>query len=72
MLVKGKSLSLDRIKRILLIQLGDIGDVVLTTPTIKALKENHPSGEIFALLRDYASELIEGCPWVDGVISVEK
>ena len=72
MLVKGKGLSLDRIKRILLIQLGDIGDVVLTTPTIKALKENHPSGEIFVLIRDYAFELIEGCPWVDGVISVEK
>ena len=72
MLVKGKSLSLDRIKRILLIQLGDIGDVVLTTPAIKALKENHPSGEIFVLIRDYAFELIEGCPWVDGVISVEK
>jgi len=39
MLVKGKRFSLDGIKRILLIQLGDIGDVVLTTPTIKALGE---------------------------------
>ena len=39
MLFKGKRFSLDGIKRILLIQLGDIGDVVLTTPTIKALGE---------------------------------
>jgi len=72
MLVKGKNLSLDDIKRILLIQLGDIGDVVLTTPTIRALRENHPSGEIFVLLRRFASELLEGCPWVDGVISVDN
>ncbi len=72
MLVKGSSLSLDGIKRILLIQLGDIGDVVLTTPTIKVLKENHPGGEIFVLVRRYARELIEDCPWVDGVISVDK
>jgi heptosyltransferase-3 len=72
MLVKGNTLSLDRIKRILLIQLGDIGDVVLTTPAIKALKENYPSAEIFVLLRDYASELMEGCPWVDGVIPLKK
>lgn len=72
MLVKGKNFSLDGIGRILLIQLGDIGDVVLTTPTIKALKENHPSGEIFVLLRSYAGELLEGCPWVDGVICVNK
>ncbi len=56
MLVKGKRFSLDGIKRILLIQLGDIGDVVLTTPTIKALKENHPSGEIFVLLRRFARD----------------
>jgi len=72
MLVKGKNLSLDGIKRILLIQLGDIGDVVLTTSTIRALKENHPSGAIFVLLRRFAMELLEGCPWVDGVISLNK
>jgi hypothetical protein len=28
-------------KRILLIQLGDIGDVILTLPAIRALKENY-------------------------------
>jgi predicted lipopolysaccharide heptosyltransferase III len=72
MLVKGKNFSLDNIKSILLIQLGDIGDVVLTTPTIRALKENNPSGEIFVLLRSFAMELLEGCPWVDGVISLNK
>jgi len=72
MLVKGKDLSLHGIKRVLVIQLGDIGDVVLTTPTIRALKENHPTGEIFVLLRRYARELLEGSPWADGVISLNK
>lgn len=72
MLIKGKNFSLDGIKMILLIQLGDIGDVVLTTPTIKALKENNPSGEIFVLLRENAGGLIEDCPWVDGVVLVSK
>lgn len=72
MLVKGKNLSLDGIKRILLIQLGDIGDVVLTTPTIKTLKENHPSGEIFVLLRSHARQLLEGYPLVDGLFSINK
>ncbi|MBW1613449.1 MAG: glycosyltransferase family 9 protein [Deltaproteobacteria bacterium] len=72
MLVKGNNLPLNGIKKILLIQLGDIGDVVLTTPTIRALKENNPSGEIFVLLRSFAMELLEGCPWVDGVIALNK
>jgi predicted lipopolysaccharide heptosyltransferase III len=72
MLVKGKSFSLDSIKRILLIQLGDIGDVVLTIPSIRALKENHPHSRTFVLVRRTARELIEGLPWVEGVISVDK
>jgi len=72
MLVKGKNLSLDNIKSILLIQLGDIGDVVLTTPTIKALRDNFPSSIIFMIVRKHARELIEDCPWVDGLISIEK
>ncbi len=72
MLVKGKSFSLDGIKTILLVQLGDIGDVVLTTPTIKALKENCPHSKIFILVRRNARELIEDLPCVDGVISVDK
>jgi predicted lipopolysaccharide heptosyltransferase III len=72
MLVKGKKFLLQGIKRILLIQLGDIGDLVLTTPAVKALKENHPHSQIFILVRTHARELIEDFPWADGVISVNK
>lgn len=72
MLVKGKNLSLEDIKRILLIQLGDIGDVVLTTPAIRTLKENHPSGEIFVLLRSHASQLLEGHPLIGGLFLLNK
>jgi predicted lipopolysaccharide heptosyltransferase III len=72
MLVKGKPISPKGITRILLIQLGDIGDVVLTTPTMRALRENTPCGEIFVFAREHARELVEDCPWVDGVISVNK
>ncbi len=42
MLLKEKTLSRDNIRNILLIQLGDIGDVLLTFPAIRALKENFP------------------------------
>jgi len=72
MLVKEKNISFDSIKSILLIQLGDIGDAVLTIPTIKALRENFPSSMIFIIVREHAKQLIEDCPWVDGLISIEK
>jgi len=72
MLVKGKNPSLDGIKRILLIQLGDIGDVVLTFPSIKALHENFPQANLIIAVREKARELIEDCPWATGVISINK
>jgi predicted lipopolysaccharide heptosyltransferase III len=72
MLVKGEQVSLNGIERLLLIQLGDIGDVVLTTPTIKAIRESHPSSTLYVAVREHARELLEGGPWVDGVISVER
>ena len=44
-------------KNILLIQLGDIGDVVLTFPCIRALKETYPSANVFVAVREKAVDL---------------
>ena len=48
------------IRRLLLIQLGDIGDVVLTFPCIRALRENFPNARIVTAVRDKAAQLLEG------------
>jgi hypothetical protein len=69
MLLKEKILSKDNIRNILLIQLGDIGDVVLTLPAIRALKENFPRAHIIVAVREKAKELIEDCPWATGVVA---
>ena len=57
---------------ILLLQLGDIGDVVLSFPCVRALKETYPEANVVVAVREKAAELIEMCPWADGVISVGK
>ncbi len=41
----------EQFRNILLIQLGDIGDVVLTTPTIRAVKETYPEARVSILVR---------------------
>ena len=72
MLVKGaRELPRDS-KSILLIQLGDIGDVVLTLPTIRCLRENRPESQLIVCVREKARELIDDCPWMSGVLSVNK
>ena len=70
--VKGNRLIRKDIRNILLIQLGDIGDVVLSFPCIRALRENFPKARVIVAVREKAKGLIEDCPWASGVISVNK
>jgi len=72
MLIKGNTIVSKNIHNILLIQLGDIGDVVLSFPCIKALKENFPKANIIVAVKEKARELIEDCPWATDVISIDK
>ena len=59
-------------KRILLIQLGDIGDVILTLPAIRALRENFPQSRLVVCVREKAREIIEDCPWASAAMTVRK
>jgi ADP-heptose:LPS heptosyltransferase len=71
-IIKGESLSGNSFHRFLIIQLGDIGDVVLTTPTISALRREFPHSHITIAVLQKAKELMDDCPLVNDVISVEK
>jgi len=72
MLLKGNNVIQQNIRNILLIQLGDIGDVVLSFPCIRALKETFQQANVVVAVRDKAKELIEDCPWVTGVIAIDE
>lgn len=71
-LITGKPRIVGSPRSILLIQLGDIGDVVLTLPCIRALRETYPQARIAVAVWDKAAELLEDCPWLDQVIAVTK
>ncbi len=57
---------------ILLIQLGDIGDVVLTLPAIEVLGRAFPKRSLVVCVREHARELMEDCPFVHHVLSINK
>jgi heptosyltransferase-3 len=56
---------------ILLVQIGDIGDVVLTTPAIRACKETWPSSRLAVLVRKPCGTLLSADPHLDKVIELE-
>lgn len=74
MMVKGALINLKNreIKSILLIQLGDIGDLVLTLPTIETLRANFPNAHLAVAVREKAAALLQDHHAVDKVLSVDR
>lgn len=60
------------IKKILIIRTDRIGDVLLSTPAIKAVRENFPQSHISVMVRPYARDIVLGNPYIDEVIIYDK
>ena len=60
------------VKRVLVVRLRSIGDTVLATPSLIALKRFLPHAEIDILLEDWVAPLLEGHDSVDKVITSGK
>lgn len=71
-LVKSAKVLPKNFDRILLIQLGDIGDVVLTLPAIMALRNTYPQSRIVFCIRKKVEDLVQDWPWINRVVVVEK
>lgn len=55
-------MSRDKIRRILVIRIDFLGDMVCTTPFIHSLKERWPEAEIHVLANKYNSSVLDGNP----------
>jgi heptosyltransferase-3 len=72
MLVKGNTLKLEDISNILLIQFGDIGDVVWATPAFRAVKETCPKANVSVLLREGIGLLLKADPYIHKIFEVKR
>jgi predicted lipopolysaccharide heptosyltransferase III len=60
------------IKNVLIIQLGDIGDVVWATPSFRAVKEAFSQAHVSVLLREGAGCLLEADPCIDKIFEIKQ
>ena len=58
------------VERVLVVKLRSIGDTVLTTPSLIALRRFLPKAKIDILLEDWVAPLLDGFDVVDDVIAV--
>ena len=58
--------------RILVIRFSSIGDIILTTPVLDALKNSYPDAEIHFMVMNRFKDAISGNPNIDKLIFFEK
>lgn len=66
------SIDWKNVKRVLVVRLRSIGDTVLSTPSLIALRRFLPDAQIDILLEDWVAPVLEGFDAVDNVISFKK
>ena len=60
------------VHRILIVRLRSIGDTVLTTPSLFALRRFVPQAQIHILLEDWVAPVLDGSDLVDRVITLPR
>ena len=56
------------LKRILVIRLDEIGDVILMSPFLRELRRNLPHANITLIVKPAVYNLVEHCPYVDNIV----
>jgi len=61
-----------KVERVLVVRLRSIGDTVLSTPSLFALKRFLPSASVDILLEDWVAPILDGFAHVDDVLTVPR
>lgn len=59
-------------KNILIVRTDRIGDVVLSLPLARIIKEKYPEAKVTFLVREYTKALVFNNPFIDEVITLEE
>ena len=60
------------VRKVLVVRLRSIGDTVLATPSLFALKRFLPNARVDILVEDWVAPVLENHPHVDNVIALER
>lgn len=66
--LKRSRFSLEKVKKVLIIKLDHIGDVLFAIPALKALRERLPSARITVVVGPWSKEVVKNCPYVNEIL----
>lgn len=65
-------LPTEGIRRILAVKLKKLGDVVLTVPALRAIRETYPEAHLAVLTLGGTEAVLEGLDWIDEVVVFDR
>lgn len=68
---KNIKLKVKNVKSFLIIQLAGLGDMVMATPALEALRQLYPRTKICLLTNSRSIEIIRGLPYIDEIFVLE-
>lgn len=66
-----RDIDFSQVKRVLVVRLDQIGDVVMTTPFLRELRRNLPDAWITLVVLPTVFDLVENCPYVNEVLACD-
>ncbi len=54
--------------KFLVIKISSVGDVVLATASLKAIRQKFPKAKIYCLVGQESRQILQNCPYLDGLI----
>lgn len=64
--------EVEAVKKILVIKLGAVGDLILAIPSFRMIRERFPKGKISLLVDKKLVSLVALCPYLDEIIPVDR
>jgi len=55
-------------RNILVIKIGALGDVILSIPSIRAIRKKYPEAKIYCLVGKESRPILQRCPYLNGII----
>lgn len=66
------TIDFSRTKKILIIRLSSLGDILLTTPLIRTIKKKYPQTQIDFMLKEEYFDLLKNNPYINKILPYSK
>ncbi|MGD8535121.1 MAG: glycosyltransferase family 9 protein [Candidatus Aminicenantes bacterium] len=70
--LRKKEFDRESVRSVLIISLKRVGDVILSLPAFRAIKESLPKSQVTVFADAYTKDILERIPYIDAVVPYEK